>query len=236
MGSTGFDATAASSHPVRSISLETLKPDRHQYGVEIFDDYSIIASVKRAYRNQRNHDRNLARCYLSLIENRTFYDAVWRIDFDLDPEEEILLFELKNSIENELEMGIPPMQGLTGKIKDEIARTLNHCRNEVLIAHKPFEPIPPNIKIKIITDNDVVNITDASAVVALLQQRRNRIPETTQSNIARSARSRGVARGPVKLIHNLQELDKIRNGDRYGQQTKCWIPKHKRIGPPSFFC
>jgi HD superfamily phosphohydrolase len=160
---------------IAEADLDALESGQHHYDIEIFDDHSIITNVRHAYRNKGNYNPNLelARYYLGLLENRHFYDAIWRVDSDLNPQEEILLFELKNSIENELDLGIPPIQGLVGKIESEIAQAVNCDPKEVLIAHKPFEPIPPDIKIKIVTEQGVVNITEVSAVIALLQQRRN---------------------------------------------------------------
>ena len=143
------------------------------YDINLFNDFSVIFNIRRAYREKRdNPNLQLARYYLNIIDMRQFFTAVWRADTLLEPDEERIIFKLKEIIDKEQEKYTTYLQGIVKQIELEIAQKFKVNEKDVVLTYKPFEPVKPDISIKVNTDKGFVNIRDVSAIISLLEWRR----------------------------------------------------------------
>lgn len=160
--------------------LEALKNKQILLDLEVLDDSFVISSVRQAYKNMKEDaDIKMARYYLNLIETRRFYTSIWRVESKLTPEEESTLFKLKSAI---LRQG-KSILAYCNQIEEEIAKEAKVNKTDVLIAYKPFEPVPPEVKIKVLTNGCFKNIKEVLASVALFEWRRRNIPAEIRKRI-----------------------------------------------------
>jgi hypothetical protein len=101
------------------------------------------------------------------------------VESKLTPEEESTLFKLKSAI---LRQG-KSILAYCNQIEEEIAKEAKVNKTDVLIAYKPFEPVPPEVKIKVLTNGCFKNIKEVLASVALFEWRRRNIPAEIRKRI-----------------------------------------------------
>jgi len=173
-----FDDGAFTYDTFNTLAQEDLKALKsggtyQPYNINLLDDFSVIFNVKKAFKEcNSNPELKLARYYLNIIESRQFFTGIWRVDSLLEPEQERILSRFKKEIDKEQNNYVPFLQGLVKPIEFEIANEFKVNKNDVIITYKPFEPVKPNINIRIKTDEGIKNIRDVSSIISLLEWRR----------------------------------------------------------------
>lgn len=145
------------------------------YASGLLDDDYILNKVRQNINVGKTKEEKLLRHYLSLIESRMIYRSIWKVMDPLNEDVQSITLRLERALNSDRDERKTFFNGVVIKLEEEIASKLRFNSDDILIAFKPYSPIPSDLNVNIIVDDvthEIRNISNVSGFISLLHKGR----------------------------------------------------------------